>query len=268
MNISSKTKISVILKANEKAVEVIASINRHFLKLKNPVLREALAPRVTVEQAAKIGKVDPEVILNRLKDIGFEIVSSYDEKTNSSSDESLVTILPKDQFLVLDVRSIIDSGKDPFPEIMRSLKIAGEKTLLIINSFEPIPLLEILRRKGFDSIVEKKDKNLFFTYLKKADRRSESSDTQSEEASSLHSWEMAVSKYEKKLIYLDVKGLEMPWPMIHILSTLSEMDPGYALMVHHRKIPVILLPQLKERGYQYRIKEDGTTIQLLLFKEK
>lgn len=266
MNISAKTKISVILKANEKAVDVIASINKHFLKLKNPILREALAPRVTVEQAAEIGKVDPEVILNKLREIGFEISASSGEETKQHSiDDIPGNSRSGEHLLIFDVRPVIDAGKDPLPEISNILKTLGEKTLLIINSFKPVPLIEFLRRKGFDPLVEKKQSNLFFTYFRRSVKAGHTSEHQQR---CIHSWEQALSEYENKIVVVDVSGLEMPWPMINILSVLSEMDAGYALLVHHKKIPALLLPKLKARGYQYLLRENGTDIQLLLFKEK
>ncbi|MDX5436888.1 MAG: DUF1858 domain-containing protein, partial [Pontibacter sp.] len=55
MEIAANTKISAILKANPDAIEAIAAINRHFEKLRNPLLRKILASRVTIADAARIG---------------------------------------------------------------------------------------------------------------------------------------------------------------------------------------------------------------------
>lgn len=72
MKISSRTKISTILKQHPAAVEAIASISPHFGKLRNPVLRKLLAPRVTVADAARIGRCSPEDFAMVLAPLGFE----------------------------------------------------------------------------------------------------------------------------------------------------------------------------------------------------
>lgn len=73
MTISLKTKLSKILKTNEQSIETIVSINRYLEKLKNPELRKIFFPKVTLEQVAKIGKVEPQIILTRLEKLGFKI---------------------------------------------------------------------------------------------------------------------------------------------------------------------------------------------------
>ena len=71
MKINGKTKISKVIKENKQAIETIASLNSHFTKLRNPILRRVLAPRVTISEASKIGKCSLETMLNSLAEIGF-----------------------------------------------------------------------------------------------------------------------------------------------------------------------------------------------------
>ena len=47
----------------------------------------------------------------------------------------------------------------------------------------------------------------------------------------------------------------MPMPMMTILENLETLPPGKALYVHHKRIPVFLLTELKERHFDYRIKK-------------
>ena len=42
MQIAANTKISVLIKENPAAIDAIATINKHFEKLRNPVLRKIL----------------------------------------------------------------------------------------------------------------------------------------------------------------------------------------------------------------------------------
>jgi len=73
MKITEHTKISKLIQENPASIDVIAGINKHFRKLKNPVLRKLLAPRVSIAEAAKIGDTTVEVFLSKLKEIGFEV---------------------------------------------------------------------------------------------------------------------------------------------------------------------------------------------------
>jgi hypothetical protein len=66
-----------------------------------------------------------------------------------------------------------------------------------------------------------------------------------------------------------VRHLEMPMPMMTILETLEKLPDDAALYVHHKRIPVFLLTELKERNFDYRIKEVSEgEVYLLIFKNK
>ena len=55
--------------------------------------------------------------------------------------------------------------------------------------------------------------------------------------------------------------------MITILEALDLLTDGEALYVYHKRIPVFLLPELKERDFDYRIREiSESEVHLLIFK--
>jgi len=68
--ITPETRISTILKKDPAAIEVLTKISKHFKKLRNPLLRKTLAHRVTVKQAAQIGKVSVQAFLDQLAQAG------------------------------------------------------------------------------------------------------------------------------------------------------------------------------------------------------
>ena len=55
--------------------------------------------------------------------------------------------------------------------------------------------------------------------------------------------------------------------MMTILETLAVLPDDNALYVYHKRIPVLLLTELKDRHYDFRIKEvkEGE-VYLLIFK--
>ena len=263
MKVSGKTKISALIKENKAVIDVIASINSHFKKLKNPVLRRVLAPRVTIADAAKIGGVSVELFLNKLSEVGFEI----DESVKSKPKEEILIeqAVKKDNVISFDVRTIIEGGQDPFKEIMEKIKgIQQNETLEIINSFEPIPLINILKSKGFQCETERKGDAVYSYFTKLKENKDELISEVKGETDP--DFDATYKNYIGKMEHVDVRHLEMPEPMTTILAKLETLQDGYCLLVDHKKVPQFLLPELENRNYSvlYNRKTEHH-IQLLIF---
>tara|TARA_R110001583_G_scaffold34847_6_gene116649 strand:- start:19995 stop:20522 length:528 start_codon:yes stop_codon:yes gene_type:complete len=171
-----------------------------------------------------------------------------------------------DNLISLDVRPIIAKGNDPFKEIMETVnKLSNQQTLEIINSFEPIPLINKLKRKGYRTWTEKSDAGIVHTYFKKTNEL-KSSDEPLLEKTSIE-FDEKFKQFIGKLKQIDVRDLEMPEPMTTILEALEMLPIGNALFVEHKKVPQFLLPELKERNFEilYNKKTDNH-LQLLIFK--
>ncbi|SEQ43465.1 Uncharacterized conserved protein [Virgibacillus subterraneus] len=69
----------------------------------------------------------------------------------------------------LDVREDLRMKKEPFDKIMGAVKEVNDGESFILHApFNPVPLHAILRRKGFERIVEKiESKHWKVTYTKK-----------------------------------------------------------------------------------------------------
>ncbi|WEK33918.1 MAG: iron-sulfur cluster repair di-iron protein [Candidatus Pseudobacter hemicellulosilyticus] len=81
-------------------------------------------------------------------------------------------------------------------------------------------------------------------------------------------WDQVQARFADSLVTIDVRPLEMPKPMLAILEALEKLPAEKALFVYHKKVPVFLLPELKDRQYSYRIKELGEgQVHMLIFKE-
>ena len=60
-----------------------------------------------------------------------------------------------DIIIELDVRPVIESGKDPLNIIVQKVKnLQTGDVLKIVNSFEPTPLIHLLGNQGFESFTE------------------------------------------------------------------------------------------------------------------
>ena len=58
--------------------------------------------------------------------------------------------------LKLDVRPLLASGQDPFAKIMQVVgELLPQQSLTLIAPFKPVPLLDVMSRKGFESRSER-----------------------------------------------------------------------------------------------------------------
>ncbi|MEJ8755618.1 DUF2249 domain-containing protein [Pontibacter sp. H259] len=274
MNITATTKIAALIKENPAAIDAIASINRHFEKLRNPVLRKLLASRVTIADAARIGGCDVETFYQKLRPLGFVAgamvtVNQTKENTMLPPETILTTMptylvqLPASAILTLDVREAIATGNDPFLKIMNAVEEIGEgNALLIINTFEPTPLISILKKKGYLFYTDVKNTDLVYTYFWLAGEQ----DAQDDEgrATKSNTFEEVLARFAGKVRRLDVRAMEMPQPMVTILGELEILPENEALYVLHKRVPQFLFPQLAERGFNIAINEAGPSEVFLL----
>jgi len=267
IKINANTKISALLKAHPQALDAIISISSKFNKLKNPLLRKLMASRTSIAMASKIGGVQVADFFEKFKSLGFEIDETIAEKkTNNKSNLPIfIQHISKENIKELDVRPVINSGNDPFNIILNSVKqLQKGDVLKLINSFEPAPLIPILNKQGFEAFVEHESSEVVNTYFYKINETEINSPdlTNNEE-----DWQSIIEKYSNNLVTIDVRNLEMPLPMLTILEEIEKIPNYKALYVYHKRIPVFLLPELKERNFDYRTKEitDGE-VHLLIFK--
>ncbi len=268
MNINADTKIAVLLKQSPAALDAIVSINSKFEKLRNPILRKLMAGRTSIGMAAKISGNSVEDFFLKLKPLGFTIETT---KSNCQNEErpkppAFLNSLKPEHITEFDVRSLIEEDKDPLPEIVKKVKeIKTRSALKIINSFEPTPLILLLKKQGFASYSDVINDQLVETYFYKTTNEVVAIN-ETEKPS--EDWDELREKFRNNTADIDVRKLEMPGPMMAIIDALEKLQADTALFVYHKRIPVFLLPELKDRGFDFRIKEIADNeVHLLIFKE-
>ena len=260
MLINEQTKIAALLKHHPDALEKIISLSSDFKKLRNPLLRKLMAGRTSIAMASKIGGCLPEDFFKILAPLGFEkdkteIVNTEKPLVKTTIPHALSKI-PKDKIIVLDVREMLANENDPLKLIQQKIKsLATDQALKIINTFEPIPLIKLLEKQGFQYFVEEFSENQIDTYFYSTNDAMKENATRVEENKDSHDWDLLLDKYKNHWVETDVQHLEMPMPMMTILENLDHLPKEKALFVYHKRIPVFLLTELKDRNFDYRIKE-------------
>lgn len=265
--INANTKIATLIKEHPEALEAIISISPKFNKLRNPLLRKLMATRTSINMASKVGGCTVNDFFKLLEPLGFTI--DHNEVTDESNEQkqvpAFVQNITEAAIIELDVRAELASGKDPLSLILRAVnQLQPGQLLKLINSFEPVPLIIILEKQGFEAYTEIINDDLVYTFFHKTQAIS-IKEVYTSKAS--EGWDEILKRFTDKMETVDVRQLEMPLPMLTILDALDKLPEEKALYVIHKRIPVFLLPELAERKFDYRIKEvaDGE-VYLLIFK--
>lgn len=265
--INANTKIAFLLKENPAALDAIISISPRFNKLQNPLLRKLMAGRTSIKMASKVGGCTVDDFFKKLEPLGF-IIDNQTVADDGSDQNRIPEFVHKTKagdVVDLDVRTEIESGNDPLNHILKAIKqLPSGQVLKLINSFEPVPLMLLLEKQGFESYSDPVGDNLVYTYFhKKQDDQLQDVDI----SNAGEGWDEMMEKFKEKMVTVDVRHLEMPLPMLTILEALENLPNEKALYVIHKRIPLFLLPELADRKFDYRIKEvaDGE-VHLIIFK--
>ena len=269
--INAQTKISQLLELDKNLViETLVSLNKKFSRLKNPLLRNLLVKRVSIADACKISKTDIGDFMRSMKQIGFNVTA------DTPVENDIAVQAPSFQeplnYLELDVRPVLAQDKDPLKEILAAIKkLEKGQGLKLINTFEPLPLIRLLADKGFSYRVELPEPNLVVTYFNKSEMAVDKTANIPliTPAANNDPFDHLLKRFdEQRMIFLDVRQLEMPKPMLAILEKTPNLIAGGALFVYHKKIPVYLLPELDKQGLTYAFKTIGPgDVQMLICKK-
>ncbi|MCC6599558.1 MAG: DUF2249 domain-containing protein [Crocinitomicaceae bacterium] len=265
--INANTKIASILKQHPGALEAIISISPKFNKLRNPLMRKLIASRASIFMASKMGGCTVDDFFKKLQPLGFSIDNTAAVEENAEMKElpGFMRNISEGAIVELDVRSVLDGGEDPLKLILEKTKqLKTQQILKLVNSFEPIPLIQLLEKQGYETFSETINDNLVYTYFFKSEN---SASPEPQLNNTAGDWENVLAQFEGKTKDVDVRALEMPLPMLTILDEMDKLPAGHCLFVYHKRIPVFLLPELKERKFEYRINEitDGE-VHLLIFR--
>jgi uncharacterized protein (DUF2249 family) len=265
--ISGDVTVARLLEEHPELLEVLAGYHPHFGQLRNRLLRRVMAPRVTVAEAARMAGVPADELLAVLRQAAGEpphpaaphpaaphpalspegrggtAPLPREDRGQDAPPRALVDV-PEARRIHVDVREDIRLGREPFPRIMAAVKALGADQALVLRApFEPIPLYDVLGKRGFAHWTERRgadDWSVAF-YRDAATPRAEPA---SPPAPAL-----------RARTVLDVRGLEPPQPMVRVLEAIDRLEPGSELEVRHERRPMFLYPQLDERGFVHQTDE-------------
>jgi len=167
MEVTLDTKIYDLLRAYPFLEEELIRLNPKYKKLKNPILRRTIARVASVRQAAAVGGIDPLELLNFIRQ---KVGQPPIEPTKSGGDSSPAappSWIQEEPKVRLDANALLDEGKNPLAETQRALKgMAPGELLLLVSDFRPEPLIEEMRKRGYEVYSHEVAKDRHHTYIR------------------------------------------------------------------------------------------------------
>ena len=165
--ITPKTKVLQLIEHYPQLEDVLVEYAPAFKKLKNPVLRKTVAKIATLQQAASIGNVKVEELINRLrKEVGQDILQD--------SEDTLYTVQKPvwfDEAKVVaetDASEMLEVGEQPVNQVIADLKkLPPDKIYRLKAPFLPAPLIDKSISLNIYHWVDKKTEEEIVVYFYK-----------------------------------------------------------------------------------------------------
>jgi len=165
--ISPKTKVLQLIETYPYLEDVLINYVPAFKKLKNPILRKTVAKIANLQQAAVVGKVKVEDLINLLrKEVGQDTIEMANE-VNYNTKQPAWFDLSKVKS-ELDVREMLNTGEQPVNQVISDLnKIKTDEIYKVIAPFVPAPLIDKALSLEIEHWVKEEAEELFIVYFKR-----------------------------------------------------------------------------------------------------
>lgn len=163
--ITPKTKVLQLIEAYPQLEDVLIDYVPAFKKLKNPILRNTVAKVASLQQAAAVGNVKVEELINLLrKNVGQDLYTenagvTYNTEKPDWYDEKLIS-------KELDVKPMLAAGEQPVNQVMADLKELPKGTIYkLIAPFLPAPLIDKATSLNLEHWMIKQGEDSFTIYF-------------------------------------------------------------------------------------------------------
>jgi hypothetical protein len=163
--ITPKTKVLQLIENYPQLEDILIGYAPAFKKLKNPVLRKTVAKIATLQQAASIGNVKVEDLINHLRrEAGQDLYVD--------SGDSAYTIHRPEWFdernleNELNASEMLEAGEHPVNQVIADLKkLSKGKIYKLKAPFLPAPIIDKATSLNFKHWVDKKSEDEVNVYF-------------------------------------------------------------------------------------------------------
>lgn len=166
--ITPETKVAELLKRYPELEDVLIGMAPPFKKLRNPVLRRSVAKITSLRQAAAVGRIAVDDMVNQLRAVvgqaplvaagGARDVDYYGKQPDWFDRERIVASLNEDN---------LDPNVMPLnPVISRASKLSEGEIVELTTQYLPAPAIDIMQNKGYLTWTEQQG-DVIRTYFSK-----------------------------------------------------------------------------------------------------
>lgn len=166
--ISPKTKVGELLDTFPQLESVLLELSPSFAKLKNPVLRKTVARVASLQQAAMVGGLKVDELVNRLRsEVGQADINVETVDTQYLTDNPPSWFNPANVNERFDATPLINSGGSPMADILvKTSKLAANEILELKTPFVPAPIIDMLKNKNFLTFSQKEGEEVLTYFCK------------------------------------------------------------------------------------------------------
>lgn len=253
-----------VLDRDERLIDIIARHSPQLAKLRNSPMRRIMAKVTTVAQAARLCGIPADALVQELNEalglgssahsgnaVAAEATGQFAVRA-ATANAKPAPAWTRQHARELDVRDDLRNGREPFSRIMAAIATLEDASVLRLKTtFEPVPLLALLARRGFAHFAEQQGAEDWVVWF----RRSSADRGENLDEPEVSSGQRVLGGTEasRTEVHLDVRGLEPPEPMVRTLEALESLPAACALVHVNVRVPQLLLPILRERGFQFEI---------------
>jgi hypothetical protein len=167
--ITPKTKIYDLLEAYPQLEEILISSAPEFKKLQNPILRKTITRITNISQAAIIGNLNVEELVNRLREKAGQSAIYQIDDTGHRYITQCPEWFQKDAVVnSIDIGEMLNRGEQPVHEVLAAAKLLKDNEILeIIAPFIPAPLLDKSIGLEYKHWLEKRSEKEYRVYFRK-----------------------------------------------------------------------------------------------------
>jgi hypothetical protein len=163
--IAPKTKVAELVDAYPQLEQVLIEYVPAFEKLRNPVLRRTVARITTLQQAATIGGVSVDELINRLRrEVGQDLISGGAEEAYTTEQPgwfSETRVVDE-----LDAKDMLEAGDQPVNQVIADLSALGQGDIYkLVAPFMPAPLVDKASSLGISHWVTQGDEQELVIYF-------------------------------------------------------------------------------------------------------
>ncbi len=163
IQITPEIAVADLLSAFPEAEAALVELSSSYRALENPVLRSAAIKTTTLNQLAQTDGISIGILIGKLREAAGQESLNADSTADAPAWADAAAAAKS-----LDARDIIRRGEHPLDRVMTELgTLSSGEVYQLITPFVPAPMIDLVKRRGFESHTVSHGPDLCHTYFRR-----------------------------------------------------------------------------------------------------